>query len=236
MDKCELCNTLEGSNSISVGDPKSPVVLLVCWKCSGKLVRDMWCAEKAVRKILETPLADRTEGTVNFACMVESGQGPQINTDATFFHGWQNSGGRQFEGDTPMARMEYMEAAKRDGISTQGKVYQHGLARFPGDPEAWVGTRGEMKAVLEKRGWGCERLGVAARAATEAPVRVGELADDIVARHVERNLADVPEAGRTPQMIADAKEAARRDHGAKPAHEPKRKPKAPSGRKLKGTR
>lgn len=232
MDTCELCNRYDGENSIAVGEESAPTIVLVCWKCAAKLGRER-CVQEIVFKILETRLKDRTPELVNFCVMVESGQGPTLNTDDTFFHGWQNAGGRQFENDTPLAKGEYMQMAKAAGVTTQGRVYQHGLARFAGDPEAWVGSRGEMKEILERRGWGCERLGVKPRDATQDVQRVGQLADDIVEHHVDRRLASIPESERTPRMIADTADSVRREHGGQPSFEPKRKARTPQKRKAK---
>lgn len=232
MDRCELCNHLGAIDSIAVGEASSVTVVLVCWKCASKLGRER-AVQEIVFKILETKLSERTPGTVNFWCMVESGQGPQLSTDDTFFHGWQNAGGRQFENDHPLVKYEYLEKAKAAGVTTQGRVYQHGLARFPGDPEAWVGSRGEMKEVLERRGYGCERLGVKAKEATSDVQRVGELADDIVCERVSERLAEIPEADRTPRMLADTAEAVRKQHAGPAAITPKRRPRDLSKRKFK---
>ena len=102
---------------------------------------------------------------------------PRAKTDA--FKG-DIQGGNQFEGDEE-ARKTY-GAAKRKGL-----VYQHALARFQGDPEAWVRNKSEAKRLLEKRGWGSEELGVKARdREPETPIPI---ADDIVDQELFRMVA-----------------------------------------------
>lgn len=76
----------------------------------------------------------------------------QIRTEATFQSGIKLGGG-QF-GDA--TRDFYLNAAREAGVSPEGKVYDHRLAAFSGDPEAWVGSPDDVRRVLEKRNWGCE--------------------------------------------------------------------------------
>lgn len=84
---------------------------------------------------------------------------PHLDTDTNFFAGAKLGGG-QFQ---PYTREAYTLPAKMQGVSINGAHYQHGLARYPGDPRAFVRDRGEMKKLLEERGWGSEDLGVKAR-------------------------------------------------------------------------
>lgn len=51
---------------------------------------------------------------------------------------------------------QYRTQAARAGVDTKGRVYQSGLALFPGDPKAWVANKGEVKRVCEERNFGCE--------------------------------------------------------------------------------
>lgn len=50
------------------------------------------------------------------------------------------------------------EAARRLGRNPNTASYWPQLARFPGDPEAFVESKSEMRQVLERRGWGAEGL------------------------------------------------------------------------------
>lgn len=50
----------------------------------------------------------------------------------------------------------YGEKARKAGVNTAGKKYDYSLARYPGDPKAWVGSDGDVRQVLEHRGWGAK--------------------------------------------------------------------------------
>jgi hypothetical protein len=81
---------------------------------------------------------------------------PMSNTDREFLEGHCN--GNQFSGG-PLAEEQgnrYKKIAEAGGQNVTGKVYMGGLARFPGDPEAWVSDRGDVKRVVEARGWKCQ--------------------------------------------------------------------------------
>src|SRR5271154_7062156 len=84
--------------------------------------------------------------------MFALGQPPMSNTDREFLAGTEN--GRQFEGQEEVGDY-YRQEATKAGVNTTGKVYKNGLARFPGDPEAWVSGRGDVQRVIEERGWNC---------------------------------------------------------------------------------
>lgn len=92
-------------------------------------------------------------------------------------------GNEQFQGDK-LDEEVYIGAAKRAGVSTNGLVYQHGLARHAGDVEAWVRDRGDVKRILEKRGWGAPQLGIKAREGPP-PEQVG-VANDLVEAELDR--------------------------------------------------
>lgn len=51
----------------------------------------------------------------------------------------------------PMNRERILEIARKAGISTQGKFYCGGLGRYD-DPDAWVSTVDDVKAVAKKKG------------------------------------------------------------------------------------
>lgn len=119
---------------------------------------------------------------------------PMSNTDREFLEGT----GEQFS-KTPGMGDFYKRVAERHGQNTKGKTYISGLARFPGDPEAWVTGRGDVKRVCEQRGWDCDGSvkvkGV--KPDTSGPYRV---ADDLVADRASDLLAagaarDAEEAG-----------------------------------------
>jgi hypothetical protein len=82
--------------------------------------------------------------------MIESGVPPASSTDVEFMRGTEN--GRQFQ-DNPNQGDYYKRETEAAGGSARGK-YLSQLARFPGDPEAWVQSRGDVQKVCENRGWG----------------------------------------------------------------------------------
>lgn len=92
----------------------------------------------------------------NVAEMLALRQFPSVNTDDTFNRG---KGEHMLNELQPIVRERYLSEAKKAGISIAGKHYYSGLARFPGDPKAWIttgsGARGDVERLCKKRGWGC---------------------------------------------------------------------------------
>jgi hypothetical protein len=123
-------------------------------------------------------------------------QTPALLTDAVFLQGHHS--GNQFVG-TPELGQFYKQTAEAEGQTTEGKVYLHGLAAYPGDPRAWVTGRGDAARVLKDRGWGAEGA-VTTRVAQKAqPDEKYQVAEDLVQAGVEKELeghsvldADVP--------------------------------------------
>lgn len=94
--------------------------------------------------------------SAKLAEMLALGIPPMSNSDREFLEGHAN--GNQFD-KGPLANEQgdrLRKVAEQGGQNVKGKVYIGGLARFPGDPEAWVSDRGDVKRVVEKRGWKCE--------------------------------------------------------------------------------
>jgi len=125
----------------------------------------------------------RREGTSHtLAEMFALQQPPETaGTDTAFNQGRCN--GNQFE-KTPWMGDYYKREAVRAGVDTTGKTYLSGLARYPGDPQAWVSDTGDVRRVCEGRGWGCRgAVNVRAQEPTsdhaDTPV-----ADDIAEDHV----------------------------------------------------
>lgn len=113
-------------------------------------------------------------------------------TDRSFMQG-RKLDGSQFEG-LPLVGRHHLSKARAAGVSTTGKYYSGTLARFPGDPEAWVDSLHDVRRVCESRGWSCNGA-----VEIDAPKYAGEdpgpyrVADDIVDEHVARVLHDRPE-------------------------------------------
>ena len=76
---------------------------------------------------------------------------PGCNTDAVFLN--DNRHEEQFKDGRVRA---FRDRAEKQGVSTNGKVYTGSLARFPGDPMAWVDGRGDVAKICRQRGWNCE--------------------------------------------------------------------------------
>lgn len=202
---CDLCRKADTDDIVLCGGGTD--FAACCWKCAAKLPAAAAAREEVLRLVLE-------EGqSLNLAVMFTTGATPRLNTDDTFFQGWKNTGGEQFAGPQQAMLGRYMDDAKAAGVSTQGKRYMHGLAAYPGDPRAWVGTRAEIKEVLRERGLGCERLGVEAATDRPPPPPV-RLADDIRDRLVGERLAGVPKRARTKKLVQETREAVVDAHGA----------------------
>lgn len=92
-----------------------------------------------------------------FAAMISLQSGPGLSTDDTFFHG-QKPLYDQFGSQKHLDR--YLQAAKKRGFTpSTNATYFPNLARFQGDPEAFV-TRAQgrsyIRKLCERRGWACE--------------------------------------------------------------------------------
>jgi hypothetical protein len=85
--------------------------------------------------------------THKFALMIASRQFPGVKTDSVFNEGkFSGSGGSGCEAK----ENHYRTQAEKRGFSTNGKWYCGSLARFPGDPEAFIGSRSDVLAVCKK--------------------------------------------------------------------------------------
>lgn len=119
------------------------------------------------------------------ALMMACNAPPCVQDDTTFWRGRWN----QFA-DDPRAGDYYRSVAEAHGANVTGAVYMPTLAAFPGDPQAWVRGKGDIKRLVEDRGWGCQgEVNVKARNDVEPAADI-DVADDIV----ETRLADMMEA------------------------------------------
>lgn len=100
--------------------------------------------------------------------------------------------------------------ARRHGVNPEAAHYYPQLARFPGDPEAFVTSRSEIKRVLEKRGLAAngfveyEPQGFSSR--QKKPYRV---ADDLVERYVQESLPPEELAAKKPDDVAEMRDKIR---------------------------
>lgn len=108
-----------------------------------------------------------------------------VKTSNTFLAN-RPMGGAQFGEKT---RDHYLRTAAAHGVSTDGKAYDPRIARFPGDPEAWVQSPDDVRAVIERRGWSCDG-DIKVSGPERAPAQDKPLADDLVAEKVETILEE----------------------------------------------
>jgi putative FmdB family regulatory protein len=76
---------------------------------------------------------------------------PTCLSDTTTYRG-DNTGLGQFKSDA--MREFHLAQARKHGVNTTGKLYDPALAKYPGDPKAWVGSDTDVRQVLESRNWG----------------------------------------------------------------------------------
>lgn len=147
----------------------------------------------------------RREGVShNLAEMFALQSPPQIaGTDSIFTEGWCN--GNQFEGQEWVGNM-YRREAEAAGVDVTGKRYLGGLARWPGDPEAWVSGRGDVKRICEQRGWNCNGAVKVKAPDDVAPPEHTPLADDIIDDKVAEILETVPAKDRPRVDTIDLRE------------------------------
>lgn len=81
----------------------------------------------------------------------------------------------------------------------EGYLYMSQMARFPGDPRAWVADVGELKSRCKEDGSGIEELGI--KAVEKAPRPKVVMDDDLVNRYVRKAVADPVNAGKNVQTI-----------------------------------
>lgn len=117
-----------------------------------------------------------------FDQMVVAGRPPgTTGTDSGLNEGYCN--GNQFEKTPDIGNFYRRNFKKAGGRSTRGKVYKSSLARFPGDPQAWVSSRNEVAKIQH------QRREAAKREEDKGPRVPIPIADKIVDRHLARELA-----------------------------------------------
>lgn len=137
------------------------------------------------------------------ADMLESGQTPHCISDQTYMKDHINGG--QFAKSPHMGNY-YRHITEQNGGNTNGKRYISGLARFPGDPEAWVSGRDDIKRVIESRpGWSCEgTVNIDGKKNSPPPPPAVDVADDLVNKYTEVVASTLPDPERID--LVDLKE------------------------------
>ncbi len=77
---------------------------------------------------------------------------PAICTDSTFLVGMDSQQAKEFN-NKPEVAAKLARGLKKRGGSPTGKIYLSGIAAYPGDPEAWVSGRGDVKRVCDERNY-----------------------------------------------------------------------------------
>jgi hypothetical protein len=122
----------------------------------------------------------------NMAEMLATRSFPGVKTDAVFNEG-KFSG--QSTGECTAHGKWLRSQAEAAGVSTTGKWYCSGLASFPGDPTAWVDSRGDVLRIAEAKNMNVH--GYVEHSAYETdPGDDLDIADDII----EDEVADILEA------------------------------------------
>ncbi len=150
------------------------------------------------------------EGGNGIQEIIETRQFPGLQTDDEFM---ANRGtladqlGDQTE--------KVVAAAQRNGYRpSRNDVYLPAMARFPGDPEAFIqhdSARGKVKKTLESRGWGCEGS-VKVKARQTEPKRV-KLANDLAQEEIASLRKRDPHARKAG--IKELKQHIVEKHGSK---------------------
>ena len=122
-------------------------------------------------------------------------------TDRAFLQG-RALDGSQFEGSPDIVGRAHVKRAEAAGVNPTGKWYSGPLARYPGDPEAWVDSLSDVRRIAERRNLNVQgAVNVVAPEVSRTPLS-GEsyrVADDIVERHVADRLEDQPDLGPVEQ-------------------------------------
>lgn len=137
--------------------------------------------------------------------MFALGQPPMSNTDREFLESHCN--GSQFE-KMPAIGDFYAREARKAGVDPKGKIYVAGLASYPGDPTAWVGSRGDVERVCKEKGFSCQGAVTVAKSERE-PEKDVDVAGDIVEQAVAKRLEADPSLAFKDQgeLAHDVKEA-----------------------------
>jgi hypothetical protein len=115
-------------------------------------------------------------------------------TDRSFMQG-RALDGSQFEGLPDVVGRNYVAQAADAGVNPAGRYYCGSVARFPGDPRAWVGSINDVKRICEAEGWtarGAVNVEPPLYRDGYVPPETYEVADELVERDVRAALLDDP--------------------------------------------
>jgi len=150
-----------------------------------------------------------------FKDIIVSGRFPPIRTDSTFLanHGTLS---KQFENDDRQLDKVVEEAKKRGYNPSPNDTYIPTLARYTGDPLAFVpagNPRGHIKKVCEQTDRACEGAVEVGRTSKPMPetVRLGE---DLIQEEAAMRIMENPEEALKPK--GQLRNEILDKHGAKP--------------------
>lgn len=127
-------------------------------------------------------------------------------TDAVFMEG-RKLGGQQFESLPRHMGQMYLEEAAKANVNVSGKYYLGTVARFPGDPKAWVSGLGDVRRIAKERGVavvGAVNIDAPKYADGYVPPEKYRVDDSIVAEHVDNVIGERPASLRE---LADVRES-----------------------------
>ncbi|SFH96782.1 hypothetical protein [Planctomicrobium piriforme] len=153
----------------------------------------------------------RKRSSHTFAAMAAMQQSARVNTNDTFWSGRKHFS--QVYGETYANDIKKKLAAQ--GVNMMAGEYMPEIARYRGDPEAYVpfsGARDHIRKVCEKRGWACEgAVNVKGREPEKdphAPENGVALAEDLVVKKAGEIITKNPELkrktkGEIRQMVTE---------------------------------
>lgn len=132
---------------------------------------------------------------------------PHGSTDAVFMEGRYHDDGLLGEGS-----QEYRDRYKRAiGSYPSGKKYMSQLARYPGDPRAWVDSLSDVSRICREDNLTWEYAGRIRHRAVERdepdPLdKPYEVAPDLIEKRVRKAVKANPDLAHDPKALADTRE------------------------------
>lgn len=118
---------------------------------------------------------------------------PSVQTDSTFMAGVGTLRDQVGDQHVPMIA----GLAQHRGASITGdEMYCASLARFPGDPEAFITTRHEAKKILKKRNWNSEGAVTNKAVTNHSQKPPPRLAESIVDRFEQQYIRENPDLAK----------------------------------------
>jgi len=125
-------------------------------------------------------------------------------TDSIFTEGWFSSD----KDANPYEQPWLIAQAEAAGVSTAGKKYMKGLADYPGDPTAWVGSQADVLAVAKAKNMTVhgyvehEGYRPDMPSPDELASRPYKVADDLIEHEVDDLLGDTPVSDQVRNEVA----------------------------------